>query len=74
MVRCRGFHYQLIAGQLLRYRRWSFMVVLARRGRAMPLEALIERLPHAAGQTLEGQFHALTPDVLTPVLEKFFLA
>lgn len=37
-------------------------------------EALIERLPHAARQTLEGQFHALTPDALTPVLEKFFLA
>lgn len=37
-------------------------------------ETLSERLPHAARQTLEGQFHALTPEMLTPVLEKFFLA
>ena len=36
-------------------------------------EALIELLPNAEGQTLEGQFHELTPDVLTPVLENFFL-
>lgn len=37
-------------------------------------EALIKLLPHAKRQTLEGQFHELTPDVLTPVLENFFLA
>jgi pimeloyl-ACP methyl ester carboxylesterase len=36
-------------------------------------EALVEVLPNAERQTLEGQFHELTPDVLTPVLEKFFL-
>jgi pimeloyl-ACP methyl ester carboxylesterase len=36
-------------------------------------EALIKLLPHAKRRTLEGQFHDLTPDVLTPVLEKFFL-
>jgi len=36
-------------------------------------EALIELLPHAERRALEGQFHDLTPDVLTPVLEKFFL-
>jgi pimeloyl-ACP methyl ester carboxylesterase len=36
-------------------------------------ETLIERLPNAEGQKLEGQFHDLTPDALTPVLEKFFL-
>jgi pimeloyl-ACP methyl ester carboxylesterase len=37
-------------------------------------EALIEQLPNAERQTLEGQFHDLTPQMLTPVLEKFFLA
>jgi len=36
-------------------------------------EALIELLPHVERQALEGQFHDLTPEVLTPVLEKFFL-
>lgn len=36
-------------------------------------EALIKLLPQAEGQTLQGQFHTLTPDALTPVLEKFFL-
>ena len=36
-------------------------------------ETLIELLPHAERQTLEGEFHTLTPDALTPVLEKFFL-
>lgn len=37
-------------------------------------EAIIELLPHAERRALEGQFHDLTPGVLTPVLEKFFLA
>lgn len=37
-------------------------------------EALVELLPNAERQILEGQFHTLTPEVLTPVLEKFFLA
>jgi pimeloyl-ACP methyl ester carboxylesterase len=37
-------------------------------------EALIELLPDAERRRLEGQFHDLSPDVLTPVLEKFFLA
>jgi len=37
-------------------------------------EALIEMLPHAERQTLEAEFHNLSPDVLTQVLEKFFLA
>ena len=36
-------------------------------------EALVRLLPHAEGQILEGEFHQLTPEVLTPVLEKFFL-
>jgi pimeloyl-ACP methyl ester carboxylesterase len=36
-------------------------------------EALVEMLPNAERQTLEGQFHELTPDILTPVLENFFL-
>jgi pimeloyl-ACP methyl ester carboxylesterase len=36
-------------------------------------EAIIALLPNAQGQTLEGQFHELTPGVLTPVLEEFFL-
>jgi pimeloyl-ACP methyl ester carboxylesterase len=36
-------------------------------------EVLIKLLPYAERQTLEGQFHELTPGVLTPVLEKFFL-
>jgi pimeloyl-ACP methyl ester carboxylesterase len=36
--------------------------------------ALIELLPHAERRALEGQFHDLTPDVLTPVLESFFLS
>jgi len=37
-------------------------------------EALVELLPHAERRALDGQFHDLMPDVLTPVLEKFFLA
>jgi pimeloyl-ACP methyl ester carboxylesterase len=37
-------------------------------------EALVRLLPTAERQALQGQFHALTPDLLTPVLEKFFLA
>lgn len=37
-------------------------------------EALIELLPHAERQTLEAEFHTLTPEVLTRVLEQFFLA
>jgi pimeloyl-ACP methyl ester carboxylesterase len=37
-------------------------------------EALVKLLPPAEGQTLEGEFHTLTPAALTPVLEKFFLA
>ena len=37
-------------------------------------EALVGLLPRGERQTLEGQFHDLTPDVLTPILEKFFLA
>ena len=36
-------------------------------------EALIELLPHPERRTLEGQFHDLTPEVLTPVLAEFFL-
>lgn len=36
-------------------------------------EALVELLPQAKRQVLEGQFHTLTPEVLTPVLEMFFL-
>jgi hypothetical protein len=37
-------------------------------------EALVKLLPHAGRYSLEGQFHTLTPDALTPVLGKFFLA
>jgi len=37
-------------------------------------EALVDLLPHAERRQLEGQFHDLTPDILTPVLEKFFHA
>ena len=37
-------------------------------------EAIIERLPNAERQTLQGQFHDLTPEVLTSVLAEFFLA
>jgi pimeloyl-ACP methyl ester carboxylesterase len=36
-------------------------------------EALIELLPHAERQILEGQFHTLTPDELKSALEHFFL-
>ena len=36
-------------------------------------EALIELLPHAERQILEGQFHTLTPDELKSALEQFFL-
>ena len=36
-------------------------------------EALVDLFPQAERRTLEGQFHDLTPDALTPVLEKFFL-
>ena len=37
-------------------------------------ESLVALLPHAEGKALQGQFHTLTPDALTPVLEEFFLA
>jgi pimeloyl-ACP methyl ester carboxylesterase len=37
-------------------------------------ESLVALLPHAVGEALQGQFHTLTPEALTPVLEKFFLA
>jgi pimeloyl-ACP methyl ester carboxylesterase len=37
-------------------------------------EALVELLPHGERQILEAQFHDLTPEVLTPTLERFFLA
>ncbi len=37
-------------------------------------ESLVKLLPRAERQALEGQFHELTPDALTPVLEKFLLA
>jgi pimeloyl-ACP methyl ester carboxylesterase len=37
-------------------------------------ESLVALLPHAESKALDGQFHTLTPDALTPVLEKFFLA
>jgi pimeloyl-ACP methyl ester carboxylesterase len=36
-------------------------------------EALVKLLPRAEGHPLDGQFHTLTPDALTLVLEKFFL-
>jgi pimeloyl-ACP methyl ester carboxylesterase len=36
-------------------------------------QALVALLPNAEQRALEGQFHDLTPEVLTPVLEKFFL-
>ncbi len=36
-------------------------------------EALVELLPNAERRTLDAQFHTLTPEVLTPILEKFFL-
>ena len=62
--------------------RWAAITipVLVIYGRAGPVwsgnaaEALIMLLPNAGRQALERQFHDLTPDVLTPVLEKFFLA
>jgi pimeloyl-ACP methyl ester carboxylesterase len=62
--------------------RWAAITipVLVIYGRAGPAwsgnaaEALIKLLPNAGRQALERQFHDLTPDVLTPVLEKFFLA
>ena len=36
-------------------------------------ESLVALLPHAEDKALEGQFHTLTPEALTPVLENFFL-
>jgi pimeloyl-ACP methyl ester carboxylesterase len=36
-------------------------------------ESLVELLPNASSEVLEGQFHELSPEVLTSVLEKFFL-
>jgi len=36
-------------------------------------DALVELLPNAERRTLDAQFHTLTPEMLTPVLEKFFL-
>lgn len=36
-------------------------------------KALVKLLPNAEEQKLEGQFHDLTPDMLSPVLVKFFL-
>jgi pimeloyl-ACP methyl ester carboxylesterase len=36
-------------------------------------ESLVALLPRAEGKALEGQFHTLAPEALTPVLEEFFL-
>ena len=36
-------------------------------------QALVALLPNAEQRALEGQFHDLMPEVLTPVLEKFFI-
>ena len=36
-------------------------------------EALVKLLPNAERRALDAQFHVLAPDVLTPVLEEFFL-
>ena len=61
--------------------RWSFvtiptLVIYGGDGPAWSrraAESLVALLPHAEGKALEGQFHALTPEALTPVLEEFFL-
>jgi len=36
-------------------------------------ESLVKLLPHAERRALDAQFHDLSPNVLTRVLEKFFL-
>jgi len=68
-------------GEPLSVQRWSTVTIptLVMYGGAGPAwsrnaaEALIDLLPNAKAQMLAGQFHDLTPDVLTPALEKFFL-
>ena len=37
-------------------------------------QSLVALLAQAESKALEGQFHTLTPEALTPVLEEFFLA
>jgi pimeloyl-ACP methyl ester carboxylesterase len=71
-----------IQGDSLPAARWATVTIptLVIYGEAGPAwsrnaaDALVKLLPHAERQTLEGQFHDLSPDVLTTVLEKFFLA
>jgi len=69
-------------GMPLPMERWSAvniptLVIYSSDGPAWSRNAagsLVALLPHAEGKALQGQFHTLTPDALTPVLEEFFLA
>lgn len=70
-----------IGGKPLPTDRWTrvTMPTLVLDGGASPTwahhaaEAAAKVLPNATYQTLEGQTHAVAPNVLAPVLEKFFL-
>ena len=48
------------------------MAEQAQNGRGTQSEALTEVLPNATRRTLEGQTHAVDPQVLAPVLIEFF--
>ena len=67
-------------GNTASMKRWASVTVptLAMDGGASPewarnaVRALVEVLPDAQHLTLEGQTHAAAPEVVAPVLEKFF--
>jgi pimeloyl-ACP methyl ester carboxylesterase len=69
-----------VSGSPLPLRRWAAVTVptLVMDGGASPaylrngVQALVDVLPNARRQTLEGQTHGVAPEVLVPVLRQFF--
>jgi pimeloyl-ACP methyl ester carboxylesterase len=70
-----------MAGKPLPAQRWAFatMPTLVMDGGASPAwirhsaQSLADVLPNAQHRTLEGQTHAVAPDVIAPELERFFV-
>jgi pimeloyl-ACP methyl ester carboxylesterase len=71
-----------MAGKPLPARRWASATTptLVMDGGASPAwirhtaQSLAQVLPNAQHRTLEGQTHAVAPDVMAPVLERFFVS
>ncbi len=77
-----AFTADMMHGKPLPAKRWANVTipVLVADGGASPAwvhnaaDALVRVLPDAQRCTLEGEQHAVTPEVLVPVLEKFYQA